>query len=208
MKISLISVFADLQSFGLRTLSALLKQKGHDVDLIFLPKDPHENYTEKTMNDIVNLTKGYDLVGITLMSNYFDHAIQITQKLKENYEFPILWGGIHPTVKPEECLDYADMICIGEGEQAMSELTDKMQNKQDYYDIKGMGFNNKGKVIINGYQELPGTKKSEFTHLDQIPFQDHDYRSHFILDGENVVRMNKELLKDRWDYIYMTLPCP
>jgi len=211
MKISLISVFSDLQSFGLRTLSALLKQKEHDVDLIFLPKDPHEKYAEKTMNDIVNLTKGYDLVGITLMSNYFDHAVQITQKLKENYEFPILWGGIHPTIKPEECLDYADMVCIGEGEQAMSELTDKMQNKQYYYDIKGMGFNNKGKVIINANQELPGTKKSEFAHLDQIPFQDHDYRSHFILDGENVVRMNTELFKDRWDYIYMTLPtrgCP
>jgi radical SAM superfamily enzyme YgiQ (UPF0313 family) len=122
-----------------------------------------------------------------------------------------LWGGIHPTIKPEECLDYADMVCIGEGEQAMSELTDKMQNKQYYYDIKGMGFNNKGKVIINANQELPGTKKSEFAHLDQIPFQDHDYRSHFILDGENVVRMNTELFKDRWDYIYMTLPtrgCP
>jgi radical SAM superfamily enzyme YgiQ (UPF0313 family) len=103
------------------------------------------------------------------------------------------------------------MVCIGEGEQAMSELTDKMQNKQYYYDIKGMGFNNKGKVIINANQELPGTKKSEFAHLDQIPFQDHDYRSHFILDGENVVRMNTELFKDRWDYIYMTLPtrgCP
>jgi hypothetical protein len=78
MKISLISVFSDLQSFGLRTLSALLKQKEHDVDLIFFPKYPHEKYAEKTMNDIVNLTKGYDLVGITLMSNYFDHAVQIT----------------------------------------------------------------------------------------------------------------------------------
>jgi radical SAM superfamily enzyme YgiQ (UPF0313 family) len=211
MKITLISIYPDLQSFGIRTLSACLKQEGHDVDLIFLPKEFYKRYAEKTMDDIVKLTKKSELVGISLMSNFFDNAIQITQKLKANYDFPILWGGTHPTIKPEECLNYADMVCIGEGEEAILELSRRTQNKQDYFNVKGMGFNNKGKIIINGNRELPGSKKAELYHLDQIPFQDHDYRSHFILDGEDVVRMDTELLKKHWDFIYMTQPtrgCP
>ena len=90
MKITLISIYPDLRSFGIRIISACLKQEGHDVDLIFLLKDFTEKYAEKTMNDLVKLTKGSDLVGISLMTNWFDNAIQITQKLKNNYDFPIV----------------------------------------------------------------------------------------------------------------------
>ena len=93
MKITLISIYPDLRSVGIRIISACLKQEGHDVDLIFLLKEFTEKYAEKTMNDLVKLTKKSDLVGISLMTNFFDNAIQITQKLKESYNFPIIWGG-------------------------------------------------------------------------------------------------------------------
>ena len=131
MKIALLSIYPDIQSYGLRSLSACLKQEGHDVDLIFIPKVYTERYEEQTLDDLVKLTKESDLVGITLMSNFWDNAIQITQKLKDNYDYPIVWGGTHPTVRPEECLDYADMVCVGEGEETLMELTRKMQNKQN-----------------------------------------------------------------------------
>jgi radical SAM superfamily enzyme YgiQ (UPF0313 family) len=211
MKITLISIYPDLRSFGIRIISACLKQAGHDVDLIFLLKDFTEKFAEKTMNDLVKLTKGSDLVGISLMSNFFDNAIQITQKLRESYNFPILWGGTHPTIRPEECLDYADMVAIGESEETLIELSRKMQNKQYYYDTKGMGFNNKGKIIVNKLRELPGNAKAEIKSLDQIPFQDYDYKSHFILNGEDIVKMDTEIFKKHWDRVYMTQPtrgCP
>ncbi len=190
MKISLISLVPGILDFALRTISASLKQAGHDVDLFFLMKEFHKKYPETAMNNLVKLTKGSDLVGISVMTNFFDNAIQITQKLRNNYDFPIVWGGIHPTIRPEESLGYADMVCIGEGEETIVQLADKIQNKQYYYDIKGMGFNDKGKIIVNELRELPGTKKAEIKSLDQIPFQDYDYKSHFILKCENIVKMN------------------
>jgi hypothetical protein len=94
MKITLLSIYPDLNSSGIRIISACLKQAGHDVDLIFLRKEFTEKYTEKTMNDLIKLTRGSKLVGISLMSNFFDNAVQITKKLKANCEFPILWGGL------------------------------------------------------------------------------------------------------------------
>ena len=45
-----------------------------------------------------------------------------------------MWGGTHATVRPDECLDFADMVCIGEGEEALIELTRKMKKGQYYYD--------------------------------------------------------------------------
>ena len=95
MKISLISVFPGIHDFGLRTISACLKQAGHDVNLFFLMKEYHKKYSETIMNNLVELTKESHMVGISVVTNFFDNAIQITQKLRNNYDFPILWGGIH-----------------------------------------------------------------------------------------------------------------
>ena len=92
------------------------------------------------MNDLIKLTKNSDLVGISLMSNFWDNAIQITRKVKQNHNIPVVWGGTHPTVRPDECLDHADMVCIGESEEAMIELTRKMEKGEYYYNVKGMGF--------------------------------------------------------------------
>jgi len=103
------------------------------------------------------------------------------------------------------------MVCIGEGEETIVELADKIQNKQYYYDIKGMGFNDKGKKIVNGPRALPGSKNAAIIKsLDQIPFQDYDYRSHFILKGENIVQMDQKIMKQCAD-TYQTLAtrgCP
>ena len=55
-------------------------------------KEFHKKYPETAMDNLVKLTKGSDLVGISLMSNFFDNAIQITQKLRNNHDFPIVMG--------------------------------------------------------------------------------------------------------------------
>ena len=143
MKITLLSIYPDIASFGVRTISAVLKREGHSVDLIFLTKEFWERFEEKTLNDIVNLTKKSDLIGISLMTNFWDNAIQLTQKLKQHYDTPIMWGGTHPTIRPEECLEYADMVCISESEQPLVELTRKMTKGENYFDIKRIISKNK-----------------------------------------------------------------
>ncbi len=71
MKISLISMVPGIHDFGLRTISACLKQAGHDVDLFFMMKEFHKRYSEATMDNLVKLTKGSDLVGISVITNFF-----------------------------------------------------------------------------------------------------------------------------------------
>lgn len=204
MKITLISPYSDLQAFGIRTMSACLKQEGHDVHLLFLPKHFTERYENKTLNEIVKLSKESNLIGISLMTNFFDNAVQLTQKLKENYDIPILWGGVHPTIRPEECLNYADMVCIGEGEETIVELSNKMEDGQEYYDIRGIWFKDKEKIITSPIRPL-------IQSLDHIPFPDYDYRTHYILRNGCIQKMDIKLLNRHLGGIYMTMPtrgCP
>ena len=211
MKISLISLYPDVWSFGLRTVSSVFKQEGNEVDLIFMPHDFTEKYDETTIQDLIKLTEKSDLVGVSLMSNFWDNAIQVTDRLREKHNVPILWGGTHATVRPEECLEHADIVSIGESEEALIEFSKKFNNKENYFDIAGMGFNNDGKIIVNKGRELPGSKNAKIKSLDEIPFQDFNYETHFILDESRIKKMNTELFKKHWDHVYMTQPtrgCP
>ena len=57
---------------------------------------------------------------------------------------------------------------------------------------------------------MPGTSGSKIQHLDQIPFQDYDYRNHYILDGADVRKMDIKVM-EQWGRLYMTQPtrgCP
>lgn len=204
MKITLISLFPSIESFGIATLSACLKKEGHEVKLVFLLNDFWNRYEDKTLNELVKISSGADLIGISLMTNFFDNAVQITQKLKNEINRPIIWGGIHPTIRPFECLKYADMVCVGEGEKSLLELLYKMEKGKDYYDVEGIYFKKNGKIIKNKLRTL-------IRSLDSIPFPDYNYGDdYYILDEGRIKGLSKELHK-KYFSIYRTIAtrgCP
>ena len=88
MKITLISVTDDITAFGLRSISSYLKKAGHSVRMIFLPQPFYKGqlsakYPDNIIDEAVNLSKDSDLIGISLMTNHFERAVQITQNLKK-----------------------------------------------------------------------------------------------------------------------------
>lgn len=112
MEIALLSPYADITSIGIRTLSAYLKLQGFSTRLVFLPlqksfylREDLSLYSDRVINNLADLVKNNDLVGISLMSNFYDTIKDLTIKLRSELpEKPILWGGIHPTVMPEQCI--------------------------------------------------------------------------------------------------------
>lgn len=196
MKISLIAPTPpDICAFGVRSLSSVLKSAGHDVKIIFLPVS-HKSidqskwifyYPDQIINEIVIILKDSDLIGLSLMTNYFDCSVQITQRLKKEFSVPIIWGGIHPTVRPEESLRYADIICIGEGEEALLELAVKLEAGEDIFNIKNLWFNKKGTIIKNELRPL-------IQDLDSLPFSDYALENHYVIDeNNNLVKMTYSL---------------
>jgi radical SAM superfamily enzyme YgiQ (UPF0313 family) len=70
-----------------------------------------------------SLPKGtdFDIVGITAMTHQAPRAYQIADQFRKD-GVPVIMGGMHPTVMPEEALCHADAVVIGEAESVMGTL--------------------------------------------------------------------------------------
>ena len=197
MKISLISFDLEIFCFGIRMLSACLKEKGYAVNCIFLPlrdekKDKLHNfktrYCEKILADIKELCKDSDLIGMSLMTNQFMQAVKVTEYLKNNrVQAPIIWGGIEPTVEPLDCLKYADIVCLGEGEEALLELAERIAGGRPYFDTKNMWFRVKDDIIRNPVRPL-------VDDLDNLPLPDYSGEGHYIAWEGRLETFTKERL--------------
>ncbi|GAF78441.1 unnamed protein product, partial [marine sediment metagenome] len=107
-------------------------------------------------------------------------------------------------VRPEECLDYADMVCVGEGEASLVELAKRIKEGKNYYDIRGIWFKDKLKIIKNQVAPL-------ILKLDAIPYQDYGFKTHYILDKGYFYQMDAGRLNRDWSATYTTMAtrgCP
>ena len=69
----------------------------------------------------LNFDGDYDLVGITAMTHQAVRAYQIADSFRSRGT-PVVLGGIHPTVLPEEAGRHADSVVIGEAEPVWEAL--------------------------------------------------------------------------------------
>ncbi len=203
IRVLLISVTEGAVSYGLRSLSAVLKEAGFPVKMVFLPRETegYRNegfkyfYPAKILDQITDLAKDFDLVGISLMSNHYSNAVEITRHLHKTTHALVIWGGIHPTIRPDECLADADLVCVGEGEDALLELAHKLNANQGYSDIENIWYRQEGTVIRTPLRPL-------VVDLDRFPYPDYDLEDHYILHHGMIQPMRADLLYYylRWPY--------
>lgn len=195
MKITLISPYPDITAFGIRTIAAYLKSHGHETQLIFVPDPFGDNlvfgvkrYEDSVLDALIPLCKDSDLIGLTLMTNFFEGSVQITKKLKAGLNVPVIWGGIHATIRPEESLDYADIVCVGDGEDAVLELVSRMEKGEPYFDVKNLWLKENGKVIKNPPRNLPH-------NLDIYPRPDYSMEDHHLMFNGRIQPLTYDLMK-------------
>ena len=182
--VALISLYST-DAIGLRYLHSFLRSHGHRVSVIFfkelyLASDLMTLPTEREYRLLLDTLEqlGPDVVGISLRSSYLKIATAITGKVRQELSIPVLWGGTHPTVSPEDSIEVADMICIGEGEQPLLELADKMAASQDYTGTENLWIRRNGRIEKNQLRPLIGD-------LDSLPFPDYgDEDKYFIEEDE------------------------
>lgn len=97
-----------------------------------------------------------DIIGFTSTTMDFDFCVRVANEIKNNFDIPIVFGGVHPTTAPEETINKkpVDMVCIGEGERALTELLDKIQKGETVENIKNFWFKKQGKIIKNHVRPL------------------------------------------------------
>ena len=189
----------DISAFGVRSLSAYLRDKGHETKVIFFPESIGllreggkfvYRYSQEVLSQLVELARGSDLIGISFMTNYFDRAIQITNEIKRYMDIPVIWGGIHASTKPEQALKYTDMVCIGEGEEVLLDLLETIESGQNFDDVEGVWLKDNGKIIQNRLRPL-------IKDLDRLPYFDCSNEDHYLLhkESDRIKPLTKELYK-------------
>lgn len=193
MEVSLIIPCSNLTNYGVRTISSYLKSKGHQVNLIFVLVE-RNNFrgvlSREILEDLYKLVSSSELIGLSVMTNFFGYACQTTDGIKSKFEsVPIVWGGIHATVDPESCLNQVDIVCRGEGEETILELVENLEAGNPIKRIKNLYVKKKGKIYKNEVRKL-------IKNLDIIPDPDYDLSSQFVLQGQNFIPLDKNTLKD------------
>jgi len=97
------------------------------------------------------------LVGISSMSGYqIGAGLRIAEMVREsNPDIPIIWGGVHPTILPEETAIHplVDVAVVGMGSQTISDIVNALRVKKNIESIKGIAYKNGKTVTFTGHKE-------------------------------------------------------
>lgn len=83
------------------------------------------------------------LAGLSVMTGGpIQYALEASKFIKDNSGIPVVWGGIHPTIAPDQTLEnsFIDIVVRGDGEFTLHELADTLWHTGDISSIKGISF--------------------------------------------------------------------
>ncbi len=176
MKITLISTSTFPPDQGIRTISSVLKKAGHNVRIVFMTasEDYRRLYETTELKQLAALCKDSGMIGVNSFASTAKRAMQIINFLKP-LKIPIVWGGIHATISPQDCINYCDIVCVGEGEDAIVELAKAIEKNKSFDKIRNLWIRKEKKIIKNPVRSL-------VDNIDLIPFPDFDIENHYILE--------------------------
>jgi len=90
--------------------------------------------------------------GVSCMTGpQIKRALAVCRTLKERYpDVPTVWGGIHPSILPEQTLQHplVDIVVIGEGEATLLDLVTTLADGKPLSGVAGIGYRENGRVRL------------------------------------------------------------
>ena len=166
-----------LSHMGIGSLSAVLKRDGHNVSVLNI----YKKIDKKTFIERV-VRERPDLIAFSATANMFFYVERFCKwLLQDNLKFRTICGGVHVTLAPQEVIKTAgiDMVCIGEGETALTELCRKLSQGEDINSIDNLWIKTE-----NGIKKNPIGPLLE--NLDELPFPDMDIFNKSELTAESM----------------------
>lgn len=107
-----------------------------------------------------------DLIAVSIVDVSYKYAVSLLSQIKKKVSIPVVAGGVTTTMSPEMVIanDCIDVICLGEGEDALVELAECIVNKADYSGIKNLWVKTANGIVRNPLRPLKD--------MDMLSFQD------------------------------------
>jgi anaerobic magnesium-protoporphyrin IX monomethyl ester cyclase len=88
-------------------------------------------------------------VGVSSMTGPpLRHALEISKIVKKYGNSPVIWGGVHPSLLPEQTLtnENIDIVVQGEGEETFPELVQALDGKRPLSTVQGIWYKDNGHI--------------------------------------------------------------
>jgi radical SAM superfamily enzyme YgiQ (UPF0313 family) len=95
----------------------------------------------------VDFDEKVDLVGITAQTPVVPRAYEIADEFKKR-GVPVVMGGVHASMLPEEALQHVDAVLVGEAEEVWPDLIEDLRKGQLKRIYQGNGFVDSSKLPL------------------------------------------------------------
>lgn len=143
---------------ALAVIAAPLEGK-YDLHLI------DERVTPNYEQEVLRHLDGAVCVGISSITGYqIKRGIAMARKVRAmNPEVPIVWGGYHPSLFPEQCCESTacDIVCVGQGDETFREIVESLVAGRPPEDVKGVAYWTPEGTVVNEPRPL--------TNINDVP---------------------------------------
>jgi radical SAM superfamily enzyme YgiQ (UPF0313 family) len=166
---ALLITLYGLQNTGIRLLCAVLREAGFDAQILYMKRWANNDVSPPTQAEyklLQNHVRDFDphLIGIGFGTPYLQIAKEMTEKIRQAGAAHIVWGGVHPTLCPEDCIEHADSVCIGEGEYPLLDLACAIRDQTSFANIENLWVRQDGSINKNPLRPL-------IQNLDSLPYE-------------------------------------
>jgi len=160
--------------FGLSIIAACLERAGHEVRCwVVCPDTRLDRVAQEILCEFA-----CEMVAASAVSTQFPLIARLCQRIKElKPSIPTLLGGIHATIRPEECIAHPaiDAVCVGEGEDVAVAWANAIAAGAQPSGIPGAW------IKIPGRGEVDRTPPRPFrTDLDELPMLNYQHWERWI----------------------------
>ena len=131
---------------GLAYIFGMLKSNNHEVSLSHVVDLAGLDESIEYLRN-----KRFDLIALSFTTNQKKYARLFLNAVKPDAEL-LIAGGVHCSLLKDKIFEEfpeLDAVCVGEGESALNELCDKLDNKMVFMNTPSFYFKVKGKIIKN-----------------------------------------------------------
>ena len=204
-RILFISLY-DINAEGLRIMSSILKMENHEPHIIFLKtlrrgpvRYPETDWigigengrsfqhasgspiSKKEEDILINTIRNIDpdLIGFSVCSPIVPYVNYLSKKIRKLFSTPLIWGGPHATMRPGDCVDYCDFVCVGEADSIISQIACHLDNGLDLGGITGLTF-------ASEYSATMLQPSPLIQDLDRLPFKDISPTNKYLIENNSL----------------------
>src|SRR5216117_3722286 len=137
---------------GILAVSTPLLRAGYQVRII------DSTITPRSQKRILEKLRDAMCLAVSLVTGpMIRETVQVARETKRLYpDLPVILGGWHPSLLPDQTLaaECVDVVIRGQGEDALLELVQRLEDRASLAGIPGVGYKEDGRLVFNPQRPL------------------------------------------------------